>query len=160
MISKTDLQNLKPLTDYAYTTTLPYNDKPMSIIELSKYLNTKYPADEAKKKFNTFVDSKTGKKNVKMVFVTINEDDIMCLKVMTYAELLLFATIVANDASRLAEMKDMMFAADYTNEESFSDAIHMLFMKQAFKKANYELAFDPKEAELDEALFANNVEVK
>ncbi len=160
MITPKDLQNLKPLTEYAYTQSLPYNNKDMSIIELSMFLHDKYDNEEANRKFNSFVDSKTNIRNTKMVFVLINEEDIMCLKVMTYAELLLLASIVAKDNGKLAIMKDLMFAAEYTNEESFSDAIHMLFMKQAFKKANYEITFDPKEAELDELLFANNAETK
>lgn len=153
MITFNNLKNPVSIREISTDFTLPYNDKPMTISELSVYLNTKYPTDTAIKKFNSFVTSKLKPSSSHLVFTVCDEGQIMCLKVMSYAEAMLLADIINNRGGKMEEMKDMLYLSEFTNEDSFSDAIHQLFIKQTFLRANYVMEFSEEESKLDDVYF-------
>ena len=152
MLSFNDLKDPKKLIEFAIPKKLPYNDKEMSLMELSTYLFTKYNEEDARNRFNKFVMTKHKDAPSHMVF-SIFDENLMCLKVLTYPEYLLLNEIVHTVNGKIDLLKDLMYISTYTNEQSFSDAIHQLFIKQTFMKAKYIIQFDASETALDEEYY-------
>ena len=152
MITFKELQNPIKLKEHYIKHTITYQGNEYSLCELSQLLSK----ENHNEQFETIVNEQLQPKATHKVLVSYDEEQIFTLKVLTSAQMYLLQELVHTGTPKVQTLSEFFYICDYTNERSFVDVIHQLFLKQLFAKVNYDLPFNQEDMEYDSELFPNS----